>query len=113
VDQLEKDKSTGSAVVQTVDIDRRVSRLLDELQNIIGEIPRRDVGDAVQRTSEYLLHCIPDERLQRKFVQQLVLKLQSNVDPSAKTLRLMIDSLRKESVPSTARREGEAVDEEY
>jgi chromosome segregation ATPase len=113
MDQLETDKSTGSAVVRTVDIDGRVSRLLDELQNIIGEIPRRDVGDAVQRTSEYLLHCIPDERLQRNFVKQLVLKLQSNIDPTSKSLRLMIDSLRRDSVQPTARREGEAVDEEY
>jgi len=113
VDQLEKDKSTGSAVVQTVDIDGRVSRLLDELQNIIGEIPRRDVGDAVQRTSEYLLHCIPDEKLQRNFVKQLVSRLQSNVDPQAERLQLMLHALKQESVPPTERRQGEAVDEGY
>jgi hypothetical protein len=113
VDQLEKEKSTGSAVVQTVDIDGRVSRLLDELQVIIGEIPRRGVGDAVQRISVLLLNCIPDERLQRNFVKQLVLKLQSLVDPQAERLQLMLHALKKESVPSTERRQGEAGDEEH
>jgi hypothetical protein len=116
VEQLEKETSTGSAVVRTVDIDRRVSRLLDQLQKILGEIPRRDVGDvgdAVQRTSDALLHCFPDESLQRKFVKELVLKLQSNVDPMAGSLRLLLDSLKRESVTPTARRGGEPVDEEH
>jgi predicted transcriptional regulator len=114
VDQLEKEKSTGSAVVQTVDIDGRVSRLLDELQDIIGDFPQRGVGDdVIHEISELLLHCMPNERLQRNFVKELVLKLQSNVDPTSTSLRLMIDSLRRDSVPPTARREGEAVDEEY
>jgi hypothetical protein len=111
IDQLEKDKSTGSAVVRTVDIDARISRLLDELQDIIGEFPKRGVDYAVQQISQLLLHCMPDDSLQRNFVKQLVSRLQSNVDPQAERLQLMLHALKQESVPPTERRQGEAVDE--